>query len=140
MPSANFRSWIGSATAQFRGDTPRAQSQEWPSVRRARAEPPLRHRRLPQRKARWYRASLPEFAINILKGFFDPFFDLPSLFVEMFEPSEMLHPGSFLRSCLQFLLNGLGDELAQGDATFGGDRFGPAEQEVRDFKGGLHPS
>jgi len=78
------------------------------------------------------------FLVNLLKGFFDPLFDLLSLFVQVLELSEMFHPGLVLSGYLQFFLDGFSDKLAQGNTTLSGDRLGPAEEEVGNFEGGFH--
>ena len=44
--------------------------------------------------------------------------------MEVFELSEMLHPGFFLRCHFQFFLDCLGDELAQGNAALSGGGLG----------------
>jgi hypothetical protein len=58
--------------------------------------------------------------------------------MEVLELSQMLHPGLFLGIGPQFFLNRLGDELAQGNASFGGHRLGAAEQEIGNLEGRLH--
>jgi hypothetical protein len=57
--------------------------------------------------------------------------------VEAFELAEMFHPGLFVGRGPQFFLDRLGDELAQRDAAFSGERLGAAEQKIRDFEGGF---
>jgi len=74
----------------------------------------------------------------MLEGLLHPLLDLPSLLMQVFEPSEMFHPGLFLRGCFQFFLDRLGDELAQRNAAFRGHRLGAPEQKIRDFEGGFH--
>src|SRR5579864_1999346 len=65
------------------------------------------------------RKSLPDFPIDLLERFFYPLFDLLALLMQVFEPSDMLHPRFFLGG-FQFLLERLGDELAQGNTALGG--------------------
>lgn len=66
---------------------------------------------------------MPEFPVNLLEGFLHPLFDPFSLFMQMFEFSEMFHPGLFLRCCFEFLLDRLCDELAQRNTSFSGNRL-----------------
>src|SRR5579862_8850758 len=82
--------------------------------------------------------SLPDFPIDLLERFFHPLFDLLSLLMQVFEPSDVLHPGPFLGGSFQFLLDRLGDELAQGNTALGGGGFCAAEQEIGDFESRLH--
>src|SRR5580704_4302930 len=84
------------------------------------------------------RESVPDFPIDLLEGFFHPAFDLLALLMQVFEPSDMLHPRLFLGCSFQFFLDRLGDELAQGDTALGGGGFCAAEQEIGNFKGRLH--
>src|ERR1700680_735734 len=81
------------------------------------------------------RQSLPEFPVTLLETLLHALFDLLPLFMEMFELSQMLHPGLFLRCGPQFLLDSLGDELAQRNTAFSRHRLGSAEQEIGDFEG-----
>src|ERR1017187_722572 len=64
--------------------------------------------------------SLPDFPIDLLERFFHPLFDLLSLLMQVFELSEMFHPRLFLGGGFQFLLERLGDELAQGNTELRG--------------------
>src|ERR1700680_136566 len=66
------------------------------------------------------RQSLPDFPIDLLERFFHPLFDLLSLLMQVFELSEMFHPRLFLGGSFQFLLERLGDELAQGNTALRG--------------------
>jgi hypothetical protein len=65
-------------------------------------------------------ASAPEFAINLLEGFFHPALDPRAVFVEVLEPAQMFRPRLFLRRDSQLLLDSLGHELTQRDAALGG--------------------
>jgi hypothetical protein len=82
--------------------------------------------------------SLPNFSIDLFKGFLDTFFDLVSFFAEGFELAEVPHPGPFLGGCFQFVLDRFGDELAQRDAPLGRHGLGPAKHEVGNFKRRFH--
>jgi hypothetical protein len=73
------------------------------------------------------RQLLPEFPVNLLESFLHTLFDPLSPGMEMFEFSEMFHPGLFLRCYFQFLLDRLRDELAQRNTPFSGNRLGAAE-------------
>jgi hypothetical protein len=57
---------------------------------------------------------VPDFPIDLLERFFHPLFDLLSFLMQVFELSEMFHPRLFLGGSFQFLLERLGDQLAQG--------------------------
>jgi hypothetical protein len=81
---------------------------------------------------------VPDFPIDLLEGFFHPAFDLPALLVQVFEPSDMLHPGLFLGCSSQFFLDRLRDELAQRNTALGGGGFCAAEEKIGDFEGRLH--
>jgi len=81
---------------------------------------------------------VPDFAIDLLERFFHPLFDLLALLMQVFEPSDMLHPRLFLGCSFQFFLDRLSDELAQRNTALGGGGFCAAEQEVGNFKGRLH--
>jgi hypothetical protein len=81
---------------------------------------------------------VPDFPIDLLEGCFHPLFDLLTVFMKVFEASDMLHPGLFLGCSSQFFLDRLSDQLAQGNAALGGSGFCAAEQEIGDFEGRLH--
>jgi hypothetical protein len=83
---------------------------------------------------------VPDFPIDLLERFFHPAFDLLALLMQVFEASDMLHPGLFLGCSFQFFLDRLGDELAQGNTALGGGGLCAAEQEIGDFEGRLHVS
>src|SRR5579863_4541660 len=84
------------------------------------------------------RESAPDFGVDLLESRLNPLLDLASFLAEMFELSQMFHPGLFLGRGPQFLLDSFGDQLPQGDPAFGGRRLGAAEQEVGDFQGCFH--
>jgi hypothetical protein len=85
-----------------------------------------------------YLESFPDFRIDPLEGLFHPSLNLLSLFAQVFELSEMLHPRSFPRGRFQFLLHRFGDQLSKGDAPFGSGRLGAPKQEIGNFKSSLH--
>ncbi len=81
---------------------------------------------------------LPDFPIDLFKGFFHPFVDLKAFFVEGFGLAEVFHPRSFVRGRFQLVLDGLGDELTQRDTTLGRHGLGPSEEEVGNFQRRFH--
>jgi hypothetical protein len=81
---------------------------------------------------------LPNFPIDLFKGFFHPLLDLPFFFAQVFELAQVLDPWPFMGGRFQLVLNGLGDELAQRDAPFGRHGLGPAKKEVGDFQSCFH--
>jgi hypothetical protein len=83
---------------------------------------------------------LPHIFVDGLKCLFDEFVYAFGFFVEVFQFANVLHPGFFIGRLgfAQFLFDGFGDELAQGNALLGGFGLGLPEDFVGDLEGSLH--